>query len=48
MKINNDCSIENIGFLLYMQNQEKKQCNDNGGKIKKPFGERADHTRHEK
>lgn len=23
--MNNDCDIENIGFLLYMQEQEKKE-----------------------
>ena len=25
MKMNNDCSIDNIGFLLYMEEQERKQ-----------------------
>lgn len=25
MKIDNSCNIENIGFLLYMQEQEEKK-----------------------
>lgn len=32
MKIDNSTSIENIGFLLYMQEQENKKNNDNGQK----------------
>lgn len=31
MYLNNDANIENIGFLLYMQEQEKKKKkNDHG------------------
>ena len=34
MKMNNDCSIDNIGFLLYMEEQEKRKSGANGEKSK--------------